>query len=232
MKFKFAALSVFALLFIGAFVYFKFGLNEAIGASNTPAVAFDHEQWVQQQAEEDDTRINFKKDLAMIYITEFNTGALRYLGYTELMPPLISLNDETKAAYFYDQNLIPNKDTGLVVIQDAYSWDTLLNQTITTATSGANLYFEAIRDSAYSEEEQPVINDERLFLNERLYVEVVDPQGTVLMRLGEKEFRVQPGESIEIGQRQGSTGVQSTLTATHLGLWNTHNMKYVIRPAQ
>lgn len=223
------------VLFVGllAFVYFYFQKEEAAqldmrGGEGIEADDSDYDAYMESLNEPLDTRLTYEKDMMFIYVSEMNNSALHEIPLGNLVDDEVSFNEETESIYFYNQGLVPNEDTEMVVLSEVYNLDTLLSQVVDNGSGDVSrLNFRDITFSELEEDWQPINNENRLFLNETLKIERLNQTDNIQVDFMEDSFVLKPGEYRDFVLDEA--GVKSRILIRNFGPWETINMKYQIK---
>lgn len=232
---KIIVLSVFALLFIGGWLYTEFGatwLEEKDAEKEEEKEWEDYDDELEKAADDYgmETRLPFQKDMQFVVIGEINTAALAGNPVKDVGEQLATYNEETESIYFYGDRDIPREDDNMIALFRSYDMDVLLEQAIETNEDELNFSIPSVSLDEEMEQQFKVVNENRLFLRDSVNmeqksdesIEITDPDGDT-STLG-------AGESTELEREEDVDGTtaKSKVVITNFGEWPSHNMKYIV----
>lgn len=222
-------LLIIAFISLLIFLYFYFQQEEK--EERTDETIFDEEEsyddYLDQLEKPLDTRLTYEKEMLFVYVQEMNNSALNDIPLGDLTVDEISFNEETEAIYFYNENNIPLESTELIVLHEVYNLDYLLEQNLNFSYgTSETVRFTEILFWELDDDLQPINNDNRLFLNEAIYIEQVDETETIRVEFNEEQFEIGRGEYKDFVLEEDDK--KSRILIRNFGHWETINMKYEI----
>lgn len=222
-------LLIIAFISLLIFLYFYFQQEEK--EERTDETIFDEEEsyddYLDQLEKPLDTRLTYEKEMLFVYVQEMNNSALNDIPLGDLTVDEISFNEETEAIYFYNENNIPQESTELIVLHEVYNLDYLLEQNLNFSYgTSETVRFTEILFWELDDDLQPINNDNRLFLNEAIYIEQVDETETIRVEFNEEQFEIGRGEYKDFVLEEDDK--KSRILIRNFGHWETINMKYEI----
>jgi hypothetical protein len=239
MWFRILSISVFLALMIGAFTYFNYLEKPPVAAESqqineeqlTKQLEEQYDTWWEEQDDPLDIRLTFKKKFAVVHVGELNTDVLNGSNLGNLEEHGVSINPETKAMYFYREELAPTESDNLIVVHDVHSLDVLLSQDVyKTADTGLGIKFLPFEQPApESGENYGIFNEARLFNEQQLQVSTTDDTGKIRVELDSQTKELAPGEKATFIKRKKISGVEvgSKIVVTNYGLWDSQDITYV-----
>lgn len=219
------------IAFISLLIFLYFYFQQEEKEERTDETIFDEEEsyddYLDQLEKPLDTRLTYEKEMLFVYVQEMNNSALNDIPLGDLTVDEISFNEETEAIYFYNENNIPQESTELIVLHEVYNLDYLLEQNLNFSYgTSETVRFTEILFWELDDDLQPINNDNRLFLNEAIYIEQVDETETIRVEFNEKQFEIGRGEYKDFVLEEDDK--KSRILIRNFGHWETINMKYEI----
>lgn len=211
------------------FIYFYFQ-HEAANERSDDQLLDDtesYDNYLTEREEPLNTRLTYEKEMLFVYVQEMNNHALNDIPLDDLVVDEINFNEETEAIYFYNENNIPQESTELIVLHEAYNLDYLLLQDVKySTTTNERINLTAIDFPNIEEDDQPVNNDHRLFLDETIAIEQVEDTEIIRVEFKEETFDLERGEYKDFMLEEDDK--KSRILIRNFGHWETINMKYEI----
>lgn len=211
------------------FIYFYFQ-HEAANERSDDQLLDDtesYDNYLTEREEPLNTRLTYEKEMLFVYVQEMNNHALNDIPLDDLVVDEINFNEETEAIYFYNENNIPQESTELIVLHEAYNLDYLLLQDVKySTTTNERIKLTAIDFPNIEEDDQPVNNDHRLFLDETIAIEQVEDTEIIRVEFKEETFDLERGEYKDFMLEEDDK--KSRILIRNFGHWETINMKYEI----
>lgn len=219
------------IAFISLLIFLYFYFQQEEKEERTDETIFDEEEsyddYLDQLEKPLDTRLTYEKEMLFVYVQEMNNSALNDIPLGDLTVDEISFNEETEAIYFYNENNIPLESTELIVLHEVYNLDYLLEQNLNFSYgTSETVRFTEILFWELDDDLQPINNDNRLFLNEAIYIEQVDETETIRVEFNEEQFEIDRGEYKDFVLEEDDK--KSRILIRNFGHWETINMKYEI----
>jgi len=224
---KVLTIVIFVGLLIFMYFYFQHEKNTDLTGKDPTDIASNYDSYLDDLQEPLNTRLTYDKEMLFVYVQEMNNDVLKDFSIEHLVANEINFNEETEAIYFYDQNNIPPESTELIVLQEIYNLDFLLNQSISYSyDTSTKVYFHELTYASFEAEKQPVENEQRLFLDESISIRQVDDSDAVVVEYNEDTYQLNRGESKDFIIEKDH--LKSRLLIRYFGFWETTHMKYEI----
>ncbi|MFM9279400.1 hypothetical protein [Paenibacillus jiagnxiensis] len=240
MKFKVTTLIAFILLLAGAFVFFYIEDHRSrpVKAEENTDVTRDqleqaYNDWWNSNDKKIESRLSYGTKFAVVHVGELNSDAYLDMWGLDLDRRHASLNPETKAIYFYDQDYIPSENDNMIVIHDANSLEVLLKEAVYRDQNEIDIPFAPISSDTVSEKPKPedlVMEEGRLYSNTPMQIELLNDSGAIRLEFdGQiKELKVDEKAVFNKSKVFNGKTVRSKVVVTNYGMWDAINMKYVI----
>lgn len=240
MRLRIVSIAAFLAAFLGAFIYFQW--EKHAPASVTTRVPGEDElkrqlerqydEWWREKEEPVESRLPFRKKMAVVHVGELNTDLLYGKRVGDLGERLATFNPDTKAMYFYSQDHIPEPEDNMVVVQDIYSLDVLVEQNVYRTEDQVRIDFVPFEQP--DPEGNPdyfFVNEARLFNGQVMNVSLLNDSGELQVAFDDQVKRLAPGEKAVFEKKEDKNGlnVRSKVVVTHYGMWDSVNMKYVVQ---
>ncbi|MGG1311408.1 hypothetical protein [Cohnella laeviribosi] len=240
MWFRIVSIAAFLAAFIGAFVFFQWEKQSPTSATaRVPGedelkrqLEQQYDQWWQEKEEPVESRLPFRKKIAVVHVGELNTDLLYGKRVGDLGQRLATFNPDTKAMYFYSQDDIPEKEDNMVVVQDIHSLDVLVEENVYRSADQVRIDFAPFEQP--DPEGNPdyfIVNEARLFNGQAMNVSLLNDNGDIQVEFDGQVKRLAPGEkaAFEKNEDKDSLRVRSKVVVTNYGMWDSVNMKYAVQ---
>jgi hypothetical protein len=236
MKFRVFTLLFFLALIIGSYLYFQF--EDQIVAFSSEEDQTDvqlddetfkeeYDSWWQEKTEPLESRLEYNKKLAVVYVGELNTASLIGQPLEKVQDYKATFNKDTKSVYFYSEQYIPREEDNLLVIQDTNDYDVLLNQNIFSDESEVSFALSSLpnENNTYY-----IANEGRLFLDTPIEIRLLNDNGSIEVKFGSQVFTLKEGEYKVFNKEDSKEKfmVKSKILIANYGMWESNHMKYVV----
>ena len=199
-----------------------------------------YNSWLDEREELIDTRLDFEKEISLVYIGEINTHAINSpdVFTTQLNPVQFSFNKDTKSLYFYNDKNIPRKEDNLMVLHDIHELEIMLEQRVFKSTNDVTFTMEDVELEG-NPIFNPIYDEGRLFRESKASVKVINSKGDVEIIVDDEKHILKVNDSMSVVKKDKPTFIngfpntkgiefKSKLVFTNYGKWNSKNMTYVV----
>ncbi|HWL23332.1 MAG TPA: hypothetical protein VNR38_06220 [Ureibacillus sp.] len=227
---KIISISFFLICIAIAIVYIFWGETFIVNLAAEKTAVEDSETYdekIDREANDNglEARLPYGKEFHVIGIGEINNSVFLGGSTLHLSPYFASYNNEEKALYFYNNSNLPSESHDIIVIKEVYSLDSLLQQELLYGTDEVSVRFPAIQQEEDIEQNKVVLNENRLFLDARFEIAVID-QTKINVMFNEQIYSLKEGETKTYDLVNGD--VKSKIAVTYFGKWKSSDMKFIV----
>lgn len=161
---------------------------------------------------ENDSKLEFDKDIHFVRISEVNNEALNERPSGGITSQDIVYDYEDDLLYFFYDAILPTEDTEMIIVEEQHNHDYLLNHILHQVNE------DNIELTMKSINNEFVINNKRLFLGKTIKVSKIS-QDSISVSVNSETYEILNGEKEEITLEKGDT--KSTISITNYGPLNS-----------